>query len=104
LFPDLSCYPNLCVELLGGESEAAITLVIHSRNDDMLQDSKQPITQDSTESMVPPIINPKELIGRTFLLDKQDDGQQFRARIVKLIDDHTSQLENDKDRMKILLS
>jgi hypothetical protein len=37
-------------------------------------------------------------------LDKQDDGQQLRARIVKLICGHTSQLENDKNRMKILLS
>jgi hypothetical protein len=54
--------------------------------------------------MVTPIINPKERIGRTFLWDKQDDGQQFRARIFKLIDDHTSQLENSKDRIKILLS
>jgi hypothetical protein len=96
--------PNLCVESLGGESEAAITSVIHSRHDDMLQDSKQTRTQDSAESTVPPIINPEELIGRTLLLDKQDDGQQFCARIVKLIDDHISQLENDKDRMKDLLS
>jgi hypothetical protein len=67
-------------------------------------DPKQPSTQDSVESTVTPIINPKELIGRTFLWDKQDYGQQFRARIVKLIDDHTSQLENNKDRIKILLS
>jgi hypothetical protein len=37
-------------------------------------------------------------------LDKQDDGQRFLAQIVKLIDDHTSQLENDKDWMKIILS
>jgi hypothetical protein len=82
--------PNLCVELLGGESEAAITPAIHSCHDDMLQDSKQPSTQDSAESTVPPIVNPKDLIGRTFLLDKQDDGQQFCARTVKLFDDDTS--------------
>jgi hypothetical protein len=48
--------------------------------------------------------NSKELIGRTFLLDKQDNCQQFLARVVKVIDDRTCQLENDKDRMKILLS
>jgi hypothetical protein len=90
--------------LLGGDSEAAITPVIHSWHDDMLQDSKQPNTQESAEYTVPPIINPEELIGRTFLLDEQDDGQQFPAQIVKLIDDQTSQLENDKDWMQILLS
>ena len=110
--------PNLRAESLGGESgEDAINPVIHSRHDDTLHDSKQPNTQDSTEPTVTPIpnpeekeptvtpiINPEDLIGRTFLMDKQEDGQQFRARIVKLIDDHTSQLENDKNRIKILLS
>jgi hypothetical protein len=87
-----------------GRVKAAITPILNSCHDDILQNSKQPSTQDSAESTVPSIINPKELIGRTFLLDKQDDGQQFRARIVKLYDDHTSQLENDKARMNILLS
>jgi hypothetical protein len=96
--------PNLCVELLGGESEADITPVIHSHHDDMLHDLKQPSTKDSVESTVPPIINPEVLIGSTFLLNEQDDGQQFRDRIVKLIDDRTSQLENDKDWMRICLS
>jgi hypothetical protein len=62
--------PNLCVESLGGESEAAITPVIHSRHDDMLHDYKQTSSQDSVESTVPPIVIPEELIGRTFLMDK----------------------------------
>jgi hypothetical protein len=71
--------PNLCVELHGGDSEAAITPVFHSCHHDMLQELKQTRTQDSVESMVPPLVNPKELIGCNFLLDKQDDGQQFCA-------------------------
>jgi hypothetical protein len=70
----------------------------------MLLDPKQTSTQDSVKPTVTPIINPEELVGRTFLWDKQDDGQQFRAQIFKLIDDHTPQLENNKDRIKILLS
>jgi hypothetical protein len=61
----------------------------------MLLDPKQPSTEDSVESTVTPIVNPEELIGSTFLWDTQDDGQQFCAQIVKLIDDHTSQLENN---------
>jgi hypothetical protein len=96
--------PNLRVASLGGEIEAVTTPVIHSRRDQMLLDTKQPSTQYSVESTVTPIVNPEELIGRTFLWDKQYDGQQFRAQIVKLIDDHTSQLENNKDRIKIILS
>jgi hypothetical protein len=58
--------PNLRVELLGGESEAAVTLLIHSGHDDMLQHSKQPSTQDYAETTVPPILNPEELIGHNF--------------------------------------
>ena len=73
-----------------------------------MEESKQPIplTANDTAPTSPiiPIIDPEELIGRTFLLEKQADGQQFRARITKLIDNHTSQLEDDKDRIKFLLS
>ena len=99
--------PNLRAESLGGESEDVILPVIHSCHDDMLQISKQPNSQDNKESIEcteTPIINPEELLGRTFLMDKQVDGQQFRAQSVKLIDDHKSQLENDKNRIKFLLS
>ena len=34
-----------------------------------------------------PIVDPNDLIGRTFLMPQQEDGQQFRARIVQAIDD-----------------
>ena len=64
--------PNLRAESLGGESEDDIIPVIHSRHDDMLQDPKQPNTQYTMEPTVTPIINPEELIGHTFLMDKQD--------------------------------
>ena len=43
---------NLRVESLGGENEDAITPVIHSRHDDMLQDYNQPNTQDTVEPTV----------------------------------------------------
>jgi hypothetical protein len=35
-----------------------------------------------------PLINFNDLIGRTFLMSPQEDGQQHRARIIKVIDDH----------------
>jgi hypothetical protein len=38
--PAYTTDPNLCVELLGGKSEAAITPVIHSRHDDMFRLTK----------------------------------------------------------------
>jgi hypothetical protein len=51
-----------------------------------------------------PIINTDDLLGRTFLFNQQEDGQQYRARIVKVIDNHSSDLEDDKTRIKFLLS
>jgi hypothetical protein len=35
----------------------------------------------------PPIFNPEGLIGCSFLMDEQEDGQRFRGRIVELIED-----------------
>jgi hypothetical protein len=37
-------------------------------------------------------------------MDRPDDGQNFQARIVKLIEDHVAQLDNNKDRIKDLVS
>ena len=34
-----------------------------------------------------PILEPHDLVGRTFIIP-QEDGQHIRARIVKAIDDH----------------
>lgn len=51
-----------------------------------------------------PIINPDDLVGRTFLMDEDDTGQRFRARIVKLVEDHESTLEENPTRVKFLCS
>jgi hypothetical protein len=40
-------------------------------------------------------IDPTELIGRTFLTPPQEDGQRFRARIVRAIEEHDDDLEGD---------
>jgi hypothetical protein len=37
-------------------------------------------------------------------MDVQPDGSQFRARIVKMIEDHDYKLENNKEQIKFLLS
>ena len=48
------------------------------------------------------IFDPQDLIGRTFLMDKQEDGQRFRARIVELMKDHDSDLTENPTRIKFL--
>jgi hypothetical protein len=52
----------------------------------------------------PPDFNPEDLIGRSFLMDKQEDGQQFRGRIVKLIEDHESKVEDNPTRIIFRIS
>jgi hypothetical protein len=51
-----------------------------------------------------PIVDPDDLIGRTFLMNAQPDGNKFRARSVKMIEDHNYKLENNKEQLKFLLS
>jgi hypothetical protein len=50
------------------------------------------------------IIDPSELIGRTFLTEPQEDGQRFRAQIVRAIADNEHDLDNDPERVKFVCS
>ena len=50
------------------------------------------------------VFNPEDLVGRTFLLDPQEDGQRFRARIVKLIEDHEESVEENPTKLKFVIS
>ena len=38
------------------------------------------------------ITNPEDLVERTFLMEEQEDGQKFRARIVEAIDTHEDEV------------
>jgi hypothetical protein len=51
-----------------------------------------------------PVFNPQNLIGRSFLMDKQSDGQKPRATIVQLLEDHESSLEDNPTRIKLKVS
>jgi hypothetical protein len=42
-----------------------------------------------------PVFNPQDLIGWSFLMDKQSDGQKPRASIIQLLEDHESSLEDN---------
>jgi hypothetical protein len=44
------------------------------------------------------IVDPQELLGCTFLMDTQEDGQRFRARIVECISDHESNVRHSDNR------
>jgi hypothetical protein len=50
------------------------------------------------------IVDPQELLGHTFLMDTQEDGQRFRARIVEYISDHESNVRRSDDHVKFRIS
>jgi hypothetical protein len=52
-----------------------------------------------TDTPLPsPVFNPQDLIVQSFLMDKQPDGQRARGKIVQLIEDHESSLEDNPTR------
>jgi hypothetical protein len=69
--------------------DARLTPIIQSRHD----------SPDHGEGSTP-IVDPNDLIGRTFLMPPQEDGQRFRARIVQAIDDFETKLGQNKDRIR----
>jgi hypothetical protein len=47
-------------------------------------------------------IDPKDLIGRTFLKDAEDDGQRFRARVVRAVIEKEDDLKKGSEYMKFI--
>jgi hypothetical protein len=81
---------------LGGEvSHVDDKLFVRSKSDKATTD----------EPSVPrrmPTIDPKDLLGRTFLEDSESDGQRFRARIVRAILEHDADMKRYPQHVKFL--
>jgi hypothetical protein len=104
---------NVRADELGGESA---TEIIKSRPKDerrsvtfkdSIPQNGEPVN-DEESSTLPngsmAIFNPHELIGRTFLMNPQEDGQRYRARIVEAVEDHQSKVNEQNDRVKFVCS
>jgi hypothetical protein len=50
------------------------------------------------------IVDPQELLGCTFLMDTQEDGQRFHAHIFECISDHKSNVRHSDDHVKFRIS
>ncbi len=59
-----------------------------------------PMHEDGTKSSQLPTFHPSDLVGCTFLLDPQEDGQRFRACIVKALEDHDAKLHQKPEQFK----
>ena len=62
---------------------------------------------DQSETMHPesmPIFIPEDLVGRTFLLGEQKDGQNFRAKIVEAINAHEDKVKTNPELLRFRCS
>jgi Reverse transcriptase (RNA-dependent DNA polymerase) len=103
--------PNYRADVSGGEDSPIVDPVIKSRHVLSPSDNGETIQDDAVTGEVeydvdvcPPVFNPEDLIGRTFLMDSKEDGQRLRARVVQLIQDHESDLDSNPTRTKFLCS
>jgi hypothetical protein len=59
------------------------------------ENPEHPSTGDNTV-----IVDPQELLGRTFLMETQEDGQRFHACIIKCISNHESNVRRSDNHVK----
>jgi hypothetical protein len=91
---------NLRLSPLEGETDVPTPsdkLFVRSRSD----------PDDGTDSSLQRrmvTIDPADLLGRTFLKDSEEDGQRFRARIVRAILDADSERQKDPQYIKFICS
>ena len=96
--------PNIRADMLGGEEEGSSKNPIIKSKSDHTKDLEQSKPLDFEEISNITTFNPTEIIGRTFLMDQQQDGQRHRARIVKLVEDHENNLQENPERIKYICS
>ena len=75
---------------------------IKSLHDDSIANTEDTVSKDSespsSSKWYMHILDPIDLVGRAFLLNK-DDGQRLRARIVKALDEYYVDLARDSSRI-----
>jgi hypothetical protein len=119
-----SSAPNLRTALFDGEMDPSITRFVKSKHEsgDLSDDLIGPmpviepyddndIHPNTLDEPTPPndetpdaTTEPQDVIGKTFLLEPRDDGQRFRARIVKAIEDQEESSRNHPRHQKFLCS
>ena len=77
--------------------------IIKSRHDPP-PDEQNGETMGDPPDLRMPVFHPSDLVGRTFLLDPQEDGQCYRARIICMVEDHDSDIEENPTRVKFVCS
>jgi len=100
---------NLQIDPLGGELPSFVKLchdpvTLMSFNPGGQDPDMPPTKEDETKLSQLPMCHPSELVGHTFLLDPQEDGQRFCACIVQAIEDQDAQLHGNAEWFKFCCS
>jgi hypothetical protein len=104
---------NLCLDLLNDEPPEIIWSLykaspvsdhgevssLHSSMEHTDENPEHPSTGDDMVN-----VDPQELLGRTFLMDTQEDSQRFCACIIECISDHESNYRHSDDHVKFRIS
>ena len=91
--------PNKRLDVLRGEDlQPPGNPILKTRHD-----YNSPDTDKDAQPNKPPVFNPEDLIGRSFLIDK-DDGTRKRATITEVLEDHEANVERQPDRLKFKVS
>ena len=86
--PSDSAHPNKCLVSEGGESSQTPKPIVFVRS---RQDNSQSVTKPMAE------YNPDDLIGRTFLLPKNEQGERLRATIKRKVIETSKLLDDQHD-------
>ena len=80
--------------------------VVIDSNSTLLDHGEQQVPMQHSNDLTSPmaIIDPQDLVGRTFLMDMRDDGQCFHAQIVEYIDEHMHNCHKTPEHMKFCCS
>ena len=84
-------------DLVGGQK---IKTFVRSNGED---NSDTTYTEEAEQDKKP-VAKLIDLIGKTFLMDKQEDGTQHRARIHELVEGHERDLDKHPERVKFKVS
>jgi hypothetical protein len=79
-----------------------LTIETDNEPQDTLHDPTEPSTENSENKTPITISTVDDLVGRSFLMEPDEDGQRFRATIVEKIQDFDHKLENNSERIKFL--
>ena len=103
LRPATPADPNLRAAPLGGEGDSVEDDADDDDDANISDVSKGSAPVTTTSEVDPEILTDVgELVGRSFLLDEQDDGTRFRATIVKCVEDLEAATNENPTRVKFI--